>query len=37
MSDRDNNEPKLGMGWKPVAGMFLLGVLTVVIFVALTR
>lgn len=33
----ENNEAKPGMGWKPVAGMFLLGVLTVVIFVALNR
>lgn len=37
MSDRENNAPKDGIGWKPVAGMFLLGVLTVVIFVALNR
>lgn len=31
----ENGEPKAGLGWKPVAVMFLLGVLTVVIFVAL--
>jgi len=33
----ENNEPRPGTGWKPVAGMFLLGVLTVVIFVVLNR
>lgn len=37
MTDRRNAEAKSDLGWKPVAIMFLLGVLTVIALVALTR
>jgi hypothetical protein len=37
VTDDENGGTKRGLGWKPVAGMFLLGVLTVVIFVAFNR
>jgi hypothetical protein len=35
MTDHENGGAKPGLGWKPVAGVFLLGVLTVIMFVAL--
>lgn len=37
MTENDDTRTKSGLGWKPVAVMFMLGVLTVVIFVALNR